>query len=84
MIFNRKILYIGRSVKKLNEIRDVLEKADISYRAKVKDRNPLWSAGTTRRTVIPGAEPLILYVVYVHKKDYEKAAHLTGIYTRIR
>jgi hypothetical protein len=84
MIFNKKELYIGRSVKRFNEIRDVLEKADICYRAKVKDGNSLWSAGTARRTFIPGVEPLIEYVIYVHRNDYEKAVFLTGSNTRIR
>lgn len=37
MIFNRKVLYIGDSMQRLAEIRAILDKANIRYRAKVKD-----------------------------------------------
>jgi hypothetical protein len=84
MIFNRKELFIGGSVKRFAEIREVLESADIHYRTKVKDRYSQWNTSATRRTVVPGMEPQMLYVVYVHKNDYEKAVFLTGSNTRVR
>ena len=84
MIFNRKELYIGDSLKRLDEIRSILEKAGIRYKTRTKDRFGQSMPGGTRRSVVPGMEPQVQYIVYVHKKDYEKAAHLTGSYTRIR
>jgi hypothetical protein len=78
MIFNRKELFIGGSMKRFAEIRGILESADILYRTKVKDRYSQWSAGATRRTVVPGMEPQMLYVVYVHKNDYQRQYSLLG------
>lgn len=78
-IFNSESIYIGKDVKKFNEIRDCLEAEHIKYKYKVKNRSADW-AGYGRGTIrgrtgsigIP-SDAMYEYEILVHKNDRDKA-----------
>lgn len=76
MIWNRKEVYFGNSMKRFNEVREALALSKIKFTYRVINRNNAASFGASRaRTGTLGERTDFAYeyYVYVHKKDYEEA-----------
>ncbi len=81
-IFNRKELSITFSAAEQDRIRSLLTQNGIPSSVKVVNRNsPSVLSDTRARTGTAGQnlQTAYEYIVYVHKKDYEKAAELCGV-----
>lgn len=85
MPWNRKELWMGDSMQTFSQIRDLLHASGIPYDSAAK--SAAWSGGRGFDARASGgiamrygqsAENDSLYYVYVHKYEYEKAAHLLG------
>ena len=81
MPWNRRELWMGSSQKKFSQIKNLLRENGIPYDFNVRSTG--WSGG--RGLGDRGAaamrtgeyvEELNTYYIYVHKYEYEKAAHL--------
>ena len=78
-IFNRKELRITFSMKEQAEIRNALKAEKIEYVTKVINRNspsPFSSERGRTGTLGQNIEKAYEYVIYVRKKDYERAEHV--------
>lgn len=83
MPWNRRELWMGDSMQCFSQIRDLLKSSGIPYDHNV--RSASWSGGRGLDARVSGgiatrygenAKNSDLYYVYVHKYEYEKAAHL--------
>lgn len=77
--FNRESLYCGSSMKRFNEIRNVLDRHGIPYRYAVENRMTQWAGRGTLRGRMGSAghmDPQEMYEIFVHKRDREKAGYL--------
>lgn len=78
-IFNSKSLWIGKDLKRFNQIREILEAKQIPYERKVHNRMGQWSgSGTLRgRTGSFGVptEQMYEYEIIVYRKDMELAEY---------
>jgi len=79
-IFNRKELFITYSMSEQAKIRDKLSQSNIKYYIKTVNRmspSP-FSSGMRSRTGTFGQNMDLNYeyIIYVHKKDYEKATYV--------
>lgn len=79
-IFNRKVLYITYSMSEQAEIRDKLSQSKIKYFVKTVNRmSPSPFASGMRSRTGSFGQNLDLnyeYIIYVQKKDYEKARYI--------
>ncbi|WP_066714641.1 hypothetical protein [Clostridium sp. Marseille-P299] len=78
-IFNRKELCITFSMKEQAEIRNALKAENIKYITKVINRNsssPFMSERARTGTLGQNMEKAYEYIIYVHKKDYERAKYV--------
>jgi len=78
MIWNQKEVFVGYSLKKLNEVREILAVNKIKYKYRVvnNNNNNVYLFGSRRgRTGTFGEnmEYSNMYYVYVHKLDYDNA-----------
>ena len=77
LIFNKKSVYLGSSMKEFNEVREILDHHDIKYKYKLSDRNTssfFPGRGVTR--TMYGTSPQSLnqgttYEILVKEDDYE-------------
>ncbi|NLK98537.1 MAG: hypothetical protein GX272_10750 [Epulopiscium sp.] len=70
-IWNRKEIFVGFSVKKFNEILDLLSRNKIQYKYKIINRtHPKLEGMDTNWEDMKYSG---VYYIYVHKKDYESA-----------
>ena len=80
MIFNRKELIVTASMKKQEEVREVLSKNHIPYEVKTVNRSSGSALGGRTRAVTGtfGEKPEFMYeyILYVKKEDYEEAVSL--------
>ncbi len=71
--FNQQCIYTGYSIKKRNEIIDILKKNKISYILKEKNALQFPAAkgefGQLRRYQI-------IYKIYIHQKDFDEVSYL--------
>jgi len=82
MIWNRKEVYVGTSMKDFGEIRNTLAINQIDYEYRVVNRNSPGFLGSSRaRTGTLGLNMDFAheYYVYVHKNDFEKAYAILNI-----
>ncbi|MGL6174432.1 MAG: hypothetical protein ACRC1P_07460 [Cellulosilyticaceae bacterium] len=78
-VFNKKEIYVGTSMQRFGEIRDILETNKIKYTYKVVNRNNSQICGAKRGytgTIGEKAQLAYTYYIYVLKKDYEHARYL--------
>ncbi len=78
-LFNRKELIITMEMKRQAEVRSILSENGIEYIVKTTNLQSAPFFGNTRaHTGIFGINPdySYEYKIYVHKKDFEKAAYL--------
>lgn len=68
-VFNRKEIYVGE-MKGYGRVCDALESAGIKYYLKT---NSMYGG-----TIKFGIDSTCIYYVYVNKKDYDEACHVTG------
>lgn len=76
MIWNQKEVFVGYSLQKFNEVRQMLSANKIDYKHRLVNNNKtnLFSSRRARTgTFGENMDYSITYYVYVHKKDYEKA-----------
>lgn len=78
---NSGILWSGHDMKRLNEVREILELNHIPYKHKVLNRLGEWTGerGTTRSrmgSIGTSTEQMYQYEVYVYTKDAERAKRL--------
>lgn len=75
-LFNAKTVYLGKDMKKFNEVRDYLECNHIKYKYKVRNRMSQWNGRDTIRSRTGSfgnsTESMYEYEVLVHKNDYDK------------
>lgn len=72
MIWNRKEVFIGNSLKEFSHIRAVLNANKINYKYKIGRLNQ----GVSNRsaaTLGENTNSLITYYIYVHRKNYDNA-----------
>lgn len=79
-IFNRKELTATFSLEHQQEVREVLGVCGIEYNWKINNHTPARGI-SNRGSTIQGVRPCE-YVIYVAKKDYEKALHVLRTYRR--
>ena len=78
-IFNRKELTITMDMKRQLEIRTILSNHQIDYNVKVTDLQSASVAGRARTGNLGiDRDWSYEYKIYVHKKDYDRAAALIG------
>lgn len=80
--FNRKEVYIGFSMEKCSNIRDILSANKIKYDYRcVSNNNNAWIASDHALTGSFGENQnfAYMYYVYVHRKDYEQAHYLINL-----
>lgn len=78
-VFNRKELIITMEMSRQAEVRSILSQNGIDYTVKTTNLQTVPLFGSTRgRTGSCGINPdySYEYKIYVHKKDFEKAAFL--------
>lgn len=79
MFWNRKEVFVGYSLNKFNEVRDILDLNKIKYKYRVVNRNSAYIFGTRRErtgTFGENMDYLNTYYVYVNKRDYDNACKL--------
>lgn len=79
MFWNQKEVFLGTSLQKFSEIRNLLTANKIGYKYKIVDQVGEHRHGANRvRTGNSNIniEHSHLYYIYVHKKDYEKASDI--------
>lgn len=72
MIWNRKEVFMGFSLKKFNEVREILTANKIKYKCNVVNN----IRGTKRSIIGTFGENMdysYAYYIYVHKEDYDNA-----------
>lgn len=77
---NSESLWIGTDMNRFNRIREELEKEQVRYKYKVRNRTGQWSGAGTLRGRTGGlgipAEKMHEYEIIVYKKDFEKASSI--------
>jgi len=76
MIWNQKEVFLGYSLEKFNEVREILSANKIEYKYRIVNRNSAYLFASRRaRTGTFGENPSYssAYYIYLHKKDYEYA-----------
>ncbi|HIX98994.1 MAG TPA: hypothetical protein H9974_05660 [Candidatus Dorea intestinigallinarum] len=83
-IFNRESLWIGRDMKRFNEMRDVLEREHIPYSYKTRSSGGRWMGHGTARgsfgSVGSSIDLMYEYEIFVLRKDLERARYLVNTY----
>ncbi|NLJ78662.1 MAG: hypothetical protein GX329_04805 [Tissierellia bacterium] len=77
MLWNRKEVFVGNSLQKFNETRNILVSNRIKYSYRVVDTTGSESRGRTGHFGM-NMDYLKTYYIYVHRKDYDKASALLG------
>lgn len=77
--WNRKEVYMGQSMSRYNDIRDILSDNEIKYTYKVVNRNSL-TGRSTRGSIGERTELAYMYYVYVHRDDYERAYGMINLH----
>lgn len=81
MIWNRIEVFVGNSLKRFNEVRDMLSLNGINYKYRVVDNTSPSLFGSSRRartgTFGENIEQSKTYYIYVHKDDYDNAYNLS-------
>ena len=72
MFWNRKEVFMGNSMQRLSEVRNILSTNKIKYKYKVVSLNQGVPRGRTG-TFGENMDYLNTYYIYVHKKDYANA-----------
>lgn len=79
-LFNKREIYLGSSIKKSAQIRDILSKHEINYRIKLASHQGEWTGrGAVRSNTSnlrSNSELDQQIIIYVKEQDYEKAKHL--------
>ncbi|MFL0268072.1 hypothetical protein [Candidatus Clostridium radicumherbarum] len=76
MLWNQKEVFVGYSLQKFNEIRQILSANKIKYKYRLVNNSNDYlfsSRGARTGTFGENMNYSITYYVYVHKKDYENA-----------
>lgn len=78
MIFfwNKQEVYVGNSMKRFAEIREILAQLNIEYSYKLVNHESARIAGSNRSmrgSAGESTENGTIYYVYVHKKDFDRA-----------
>lgn len=73
--WNRKELTVTFSTERQSKIRELLKKNGIPYTYNVVSRGSVRARGHSFGSVQNSWE----YIIYVHKRDYEKAKFLLGL-----
>ena len=80
--WNSQSVWSGADMRRMNEIRDLLDAAKIRHRVKTKSHMSQWSGrGTTRGnlgSIGNPVEQMYSYEIFVHRQDAEQARHLIG------
>ena len=83
-IFNRESLWIGRDMKRFNEMRDVLEREKIPYTYRTRSSGNRWMGHGTARgsfgSVGSSSDLMYEYEIFVLRKDLERARYLVNTY----
>ena len=83
-IFNRESLWIGRDMKRFNEMREALEREKIPYTYRTRSSGNRWMGhGTVRGSVGRVGSSIDLmyeYEIFVLRKDLEKARYFANTY----
>ncbi|MBM6737228.1 hypothetical protein [Faecalicatena fissicatena] len=83
-IFNRESLWIGRDMKRFNEMRDVLEREKIPYTYRTRSSGNRWMGHGTARgsfgSVGSSIDLMYEYEIFVLRKDLERARYLVNTY----
>ena len=81
MIWNRREVFVGNSLKRFNEVRDIFSVNGINYKYRVIDNTSPSLFGASRRartgTFGENIENSKMYYIYVHKDDYDNAYNLS-------
>lgn len=72
MIWNQKEVFMGYSLQKFNEVRDILVANKIKYKYRVVNHNRGSRRGRTG-TFGENMDYSNTYYIYVHKRDYDNA-----------
>ena len=76
MLWNRREVFVGSSMQRFNEIRNMLALDGIKYTYRVVDStSPYFGSSNRARTDSFGVNMNYskTYYIYVHKRDYENA-----------
>ena len=83
-IFNRESLWIGRDMKRFNEMREALEREKIPYTYGTRSSGNRWMGhGTVRGSFVSVGSSIDLmyeYEIFVLRKDLEKARYFANTY----
>lgn len=83
-IFNRESLWIGRDMKRFNEMREALEREKIPYTYRTRSSENRWMGHGTARGSFGSVESSIdlmyEYEIFVLRKDLERARYLVNTY----
>lgn len=83
-IFNRESLWIGRDMKRFNEMREALEREKIPYTYRTRSSGNRWMGhGTVRGSFGSAGSSIDLmyeYEIFVLRKDLEKARYFANTY----
>lgn len=75
MFWNRKEVFLGSSMQKFGEVRDILASNHIKYDYKVLNQNSS-SGRAGHESIGVNMEYAYQYYVYVHRLDYTQACAL--------
>lgn len=76
MIWNQKEVFVGYSLQKFNEVRQILSANRIKYKHRLVNNNKTYLFSSRRARTGTFGENMdysITYYIYVHKSDYETA-----------
>ena len=77
-IFNRESLWIGRDMKRFNEMREALEREKIPYTYRTRSSGNRWMG---HGTVLGSSIDLMYeYEIFVLRKDLERARYFANTY----
>lgn len=76
MIWSQREVFVGYSLEKFNEVRQILSANKIEYNHRLVNNHKTYAFSSRRARTGTFGENMnysITYYVYVHKKDYENA-----------
>lgn len=83
-IFNRESLWIGRDMKRFNEMREALEREKIPYTYRTRSSGNRWMGQGTARgsfgSVGSSIDLMYEYEIFVLRKDLERARYFANTY----
>ena len=83
-IFNRESLWIGRDMKRFNEMRDVLEREHIPYTYRIRSSGNGWTGHGTARGSLGSLgnsiDVMYEYEIFVLRKDLARARYFANTY----